>query len=86
MCKCCVICRSRQEFANVVKVAVLLLALCSLACFQKQTCITASPGQWLQAALNALCCKRLTQVQIYNLERKDPPAGRLQIGDGLDLK
>lgn len=46
-----------------------------------------SPGQGLQQALDAFSCsRRLMQVQISNSERKDPPAGRLLVGEGLGLK
>lgn len=31
-------------------------------------------------------CRRWKEVQIYNFERKDPPAGRLLVGKGLGLK
>lgn len=31
-------------------------------------------------------CLLLLQVKIYNLERKDPPVGRLLVTEGLGLK
>lgn len=37
-------------------------------------------------ALDALLCRRVKQVQIHSLDRKDPPAGRLLLGEGEDLK
>ena len=51
-----------------------------------------SPLQWRCALQHHIVsdsrtrCLLLMQVKIYNLERKDPPVGRLLVTEGLGLK